>query len=67
MRRHLLRELEFATVLQVFRDPGGPERVIPDLRVDSGGERPPPNHPISVCLHHGFVGQPTRAASSGPE
>ena len=33
---HLLGDLQFAAVLQVFRDAGRPEAVAPDPRADAG-------------------------------
>lgn len=50
--RHLLRDFELAAIPQVFRDPGRPKRVAPDLRPDLGSGRAPADHPVDVALPH---------------
>ena len=50
VRCHLLRDFPPTAVLQVLRDSCGPERVIPNLRSNAGGQGPPPNHPKYIGL-----------------
>ena len=44
------RDLALATVTQVLGDPGALERVVANLRADTGGERVAADYPIYVGL-----------------
>src|ERR1017187_6541858 len=52
MRGDLLRDLQTAAVLQVRGNPGRPEGVVSDLRLDTGNLCAPPDHPVGIRLAH---------------
>jgi hypothetical protein len=61
MRGHGLRVLKRATVGDLRRDPGRPERVIADRRQDAGGECALAHHALGIDLGHGPVGKRSSA------
>jgi hypothetical protein len=63
----LLRVLEQATVLQVHRDPGGPERVAPELGLYAGRRRSAPNHAQRIGARHPAIGELAGFAGGGAE
>ena len=49
---HLLRDLELAAVPRVLGNPGPPERMAADLRLDGYGLRSPTDHLVDIRLPH---------------
>src|SRR5262245_15169840 len=49
--------LQRSTVLQIRRDPSGPEGVITDARLDASGGSSSADHRVSVCLGEGSSSQ----------
>ncbi len=54
MRRHLLRKLSPAAILQVLSNARSPERVITNPRLNSSLKRPPLDHPKYISLGEGI-------------
>lgn len=50
MASHLLRNFQFAAVLKVGGDAGGPRTVTTDLRCDTGSACSPTDHPVDFGL-----------------
>lgn len=67
MVRHLLCDLEFTAIPEVFGDPRGAERMISDLRLDSRGERPAADHSPGIGLRHRLAGESIGSPTSGAE
>ena len=67
MVRHRGGLFERAAVLQVGRDPGRPEGVIADLRLDAGRRGAPADHGVGVRLGQGGRGQRVRPAADRAE
>ena len=64
---HGSRILERAAILEVGRNPGGPEAVVADPGADASRERAPLHHEIGIGLGQGSAAQPPSAATNGPE
>jgi hypothetical protein len=67
MRGHLLSDLQPSAIFEISRDACGAKGVAPNLGLDSGRERSPPNHPPHIGLEKGIAGQLSRAAAGGAE
>ena len=52
MSRDPLGRFQLASILQIGRDAGRPERVAADLRFDPGFLGPAADHPVNVGLRH---------------
>src|SRR5215831_19405745 len=65
MRRHDLRMLERAAILQVCGNSGGTEGMATDGRHDAGDLGSPPDHTPGVSLAHRLVGQSACLPSLG--
>jgi hypothetical protein len=63
----LLRDLEFAAVLQIRRDAGRAECMIANPRFDAGRFRPPADDAVGVLLEEGIGCKLTRFAAGGAE
>jgi hypothetical protein len=59
--RHLLNEFASPAITQVLSNPGRPERVIADPRLDPRYHCAPADHPIDVRLGEGIASQETIA------
>src|ERR1039458_5867065 len=70
MRGDLLRDFQTAAIPQVCGNPGRPESMVSDLRMDAGSHGAPPDHPVGVRLAHRQacerVGFPGRCAEQRP-
>ena len=53
----LLRDFQFAAVLQIRRDAGRAEGMIANPRFDAGRFRAPANDAVGVLLEEGIAGQ----------
>jgi hypothetical protein len=60
MRRHLLRFLQIPAIGQVDGDPGRPEGVAADFRVDPGFLCAPLDHPEGIIPGEGLCRKPAR-------
>jgi hypothetical protein len=67
MRGHLLSDLQPSPIFEISRDACGAKGVAPNLGLDSGRERSPPNHPPHIGLEKGIAGQLAGAAAGGAE
>jgi len=67
MVRHLLGDLDLAAVAGVFGDAGCTERVIANLRPDSGLGSTAADHVIGVRLTHRVAGEQPGTSQGGRE
>src|ERR1700720_2735123 len=65
VRRHLLRLLQIPAVGQVDGDPGRPESVAADLRLDTRLLRPPLGHPEGIIPRESLRRKPGRLERRG--
>src|ERR1700758_1000388 len=63
----LLRDFEFAAVLQILRDAGRAEGMIANLRFDAGRFRPSADDAVSVLLEEGIGRKLAGLATGSPE
>src|SRR5260370_32101918 len=63
----LLRDFEFAAVLQIRRDAGRPESMIADARFDTGRFCAPADDAVGVLLKEGFGCKLASLAAGGAE
>ena len=56
MRSHFLCMFECATIGKIGRDPGRPETMVADRRIDANGDRPATDHASRIGLRHRLVG-----------
>jgi hypothetical protein len=63
----LLRDFEFAAVLQIRRDAGRAEGMIADARFDAGRLRPPADDAVGVLLEEGIGCKLASLAAGGAE
>ena len=67
MVRHGGGLFERAAVLEIGRDPGRPERVVADLRLDVGRRRAAADHGVGIGLGQRRRRQRVRAAADCPK
>jgi hypothetical protein len=63
----LLRDFEFAAVLQIRRNAGRSESVIADPRFDGGRFRAPADDTVGVLLEEGIACKPAGLAAGSAE
>src|SRR5437870_1210921 len=63
----LLRDFEFAAVLQIRRNAGRAKSMIANPRFDAGRFRAPANDAVGVLLEEGIGCKPTGLAAGGAE
>ena len=63
----LLRHFQLAAVLQIRRDPGRAEGMIPDPRFDAGRFRAPPDDAVRLLLEEGIGLRLTGLAAGAAE
>ena len=63
MRRHLLRQLELASVLQIRCDACSPEGVAAYGGIDTGRQSTALDHGVGICLRYRITGKPLCTAS----